>query len=47
MNIVLLGATGGIGKCLSYDLVRDNNLFIGSRDLNQIDDLMLDINFNF
>tara|TARA_Y100000996_G_scaffold170160_2_gene132250 strand:+ start:363 stop:1112 length:750 start_codon:yes stop_codon:yes gene_type:complete len=44
MNIVLFGATGGIGKCLSYDLVKDNNLFIGSRNLNQIDDLMLDIN---
>ena len=34
MNIVILGATGGIGSCLAENLSNDNNLFIGSRDLN-------------
>ena len=31
MNIVILGATGGIGQCLSKELSIKNNIFIGSR----------------
>ena len=31
MNIVILGATGGIGSRLAENLSNDNNLFIGSR----------------
>jgi len=43
MNIVLFGATGGIGKCLSYELSRKHNLFLGSRDKNKINNQVLDI----
>ena len=43
MNIVLLGATGGIGKCLSLDLSSSHSLFIGSRNMIQVDKLVNDI----
>ena len=39
MNIVIIGATGGIGSCLSQHLAKSHNLFIGSRNLNEIVDL--------
>ena len=44
MNIVILGATGGIGSCLVEYLSNDNNLFIGSRDLNKVNHLAEKIN---
>ncbi len=44
MNIVILGATGGIGSCLAENLSNDNNLFIGSRDLNKVNHLVEKIN---
>ena len=43
MNIVIFGATGGIGKCLSFDLIKSHNLFIGSKNLDKIEDLLSDI----
>ena len=43
MNIVIFGATGGIGKCLSFDLIKNHNLFIGSKNLDKIEDLLSDI----
>lgn len=43
MNIVIFGATGGIGKCLSFDLIKNHNLFIGSKNLEKIEDLLSDI----
>ncbi len=46
MNIVVFGATGGIGKCLSYELSKSHNLFLGSRNHSQIFDLVFDINQN-
>ena len=44
MNIVILGATGGIGSCLAENLSSNNNLFIGSRDLNKVNSLIEKIN---
>ena len=44
MNIVLFGATGGIGKCLSYELAKQHNLFMGSRDVVRIRDLAFNVN---
>ena len=31
MNIILLGATGGIGECLTNELSKNNNLYLSSR----------------
>ena len=31
MNIILLGATGGIGECLTDELSNNNNLYLSSR----------------
>ena len=44
MNIVLVGATGGIGKCLTQELSSSHSLFIGSRKKDHIDKLINDIN---
>lgn len=44
MNIVLLGATGGIGRCLSLNLSEKHNLFLGSRNKNEIINLVKTIN---
>lgn len=44
MNIVILGATGGIGSCLSKELSLKNNLFIGYRDNEKYDHLKSTIN---
>ena len=46
MNIVLLGATGGIGRKLSSGLAEDNNLFFGSRELDKVVHLKSDIENN-
>ena len=46
MNIVLLGATGGIGRKLSSGLAEDNNLFFGSRELDKVVQLKSDIENN-
>ena len=46
MNIVIFGATGGIGKCLSFDLINNHNLYLGSRDLDKVENLLSDINNN-
>lgn len=43
MNIVIFGATGGIGKCLSYELSKKHNLFLGSRYKDKIEKQVLDI----
>tara|TARA_A100001011_G_scaffold11552_1_gene12659 strand:+ start:7509 stop:8249 length:741 start_codon:yes stop_codon:yes gene_type:complete len=40
MNIVLTGAYGGIGKCVTLNLIKDNNLYLGSRDVNKINALI-------
>ena len=44
MNIVIFGATGGIGKCLSFDLINNHNLYLGSRDSDKVENLLSDIN---
>lgn len=36
MNIVLIGATSGIGKSLAENLDKKNNIFIGSRNESEI-----------
>lgn len=46
MNIVIFGATGGIGKCLSLELAKNNNLFLGSQDNLKVQNLISDINEN-
>ena len=46
MNIVILGSTGGIGKCLSNSLSLDNNLFLGSRTVDKVNSLVSGINCN-
>ena len=46
MNIILLGATGGIGKCLTSELLSNHNLFISSRDKNNLSNLIYDLNQN-
>ena len=43
MNIVILGATGGIGSCLSKNLSIDHNLFLGSRQMDKVDSLVNEI----
>ena len=43
MNIVILGATGGIGKVLSNNLSSNHDLYLGSRNKNNLDELILDI----
>ena len=40
MNIVIIGATGGIGKCLSVKLSKNNSLFLGSRNSDNISELI-------
>jgi len=40
MNIVIIGATGGIGKCLSIELSKNNSLFLGSRNSDSISELI-------
>ena len=44
MNIIILGATGGIGKSLSHELSKNHNLFLGSRNQDNIEQLICDIN---
>tara|TARA_Y100000766_G_scaffold194078_1_gene166878 strand:+ start:135 stop:863 length:729 start_codon:yes stop_codon:yes gene_type:complete len=44
MNIVILGATGGIGSCLSKELSLKNNLYLGYRDNVKFDNLKSTIN---
>jgi len=44
MNIVILGATGGIGSCLSKELSLKNNLYLGYRDKVKFDNLKSTIN---
>jgi NAD(P)-dependent dehydrogenase (short-subunit alcohol dehydrogenase family) len=46
MNIVVLGATGGIGAKLSLSLSEDNNLFLGSRDQQKFLNLQDEIKYN-
>ena len=46
MNIVVLGATGGIGSKLSLNLSEDNNLFLGSRDQQKFQNLKDEIRYN-
>ena len=46
MNIVVLGATGGIGAKLSLSLSEDNNLFLGSRDQQKFQNLKDEIRYN-
>lgn len=46
MNIVILGATGGIGKCLSHELIKKNNLFLGARKKEKIDELLSEFKSN-
>tara|TARA_B100001029_G_scaffold174129_1_gene173869 strand:- start:469 stop:1209 length:741 start_codon:yes stop_codon:yes gene_type:complete len=46
MNIVVLGATGGIGAKLSLSLSEDNNLFLGSRDQQKFLNLKDEIKYN-
>ena len=46
MNIVVLGATGGIGAKLSLNLSEDNNLFLGSRDQQKFLNLKDEIKYN-
>ena len=36
MNIIIFGATGGIGSALTDELLIDNNLFLGSRSEDKI-----------
>tara|TARA_B100000614_G_scaffold31106_2_gene24060 strand:+ start:7404 stop:8153 length:750 start_codon:yes stop_codon:yes gene_type:complete len=43
MNIVIIGAYGGIGKELSYALHKNHNLFLGAKDTSKIDNLVFDI----
>ena len=40
MNIVILGATGGIGQCLSKELSIKNNIFLGSRKIDKVNTLI-------
>ena len=40
MNIVLVGATSGIGNSLAENLSRNNKLFIGSRNETKINDMV-------
>ena len=44
MNIVIIGSTGGIGTALSKDLIKNNNLYIGSRNVDKINNLISTIN---
>tara|TARA_Y100000994_G_scaffold1920_1_gene2118 strand:- start:624 stop:1358 length:735 start_codon:yes stop_codon:yes gene_type:complete len=44
MNIIIIGATGGIGNCLSHDLSTSHNLYIGSKNQEKVDTLINDIN---
>jgi len=44
MNIIIIGATGGIGNCLSHDLATNHNLYIGSKNQEKVDTLINDIN---
>ena len=44
MNIIIIGATGGIGNCLSHDLSTNHNLYIGSKNQEKVDTLINDIN---
>ena len=36
MNIVLIGANGGIGSCLSAHLSKNHNIYLGSRNLDYL-----------
>ena len=42
MNIVLLGASGGIGNCLLKHLCKKHNLYIGYRNFNKVKDILND-----
>lgn len=46
MNIVVLGAAGGIGAKLSLNLSEDNNLFLGYRDQQKFLNLKDEIKYN-
>jgi len=45
MNIILFGATGGIGKRLAYELSNKHKIFIGSRTKINIDSMISDISY--
>ena len=36
MNIVIIGGTSGIGRCLSANLINNHNVFIGARTESDI-----------
>ena len=46
MNILIVGATGGIGQSLSRELSKKHNLFLGSRKMEKINHLVNDLNSN-
>ena len=46
MNIVIFGATGGIGKCLTNELSTKHNIFIGSKDKDKINKLIRTLTIN-
>ena len=46
MNIVIFGATGGIGRCLTKNLSNEHKLFIGSRNPDNVDKLIRTMTIN-
>ena len=43
MNIVILGATGGIGSELSKALAAKNNLFLGAQNIDKLNNLKIEL----
>lgn len=43
MNIVIIGGTSGIGRCLSANLINNHNVFIGARTESDIDAVVKEI----
>ncbi len=46
MNIVIFGATGGIGRCLTENLLKKHKLFIGSRNPDNVNKLIRTLTLN-
>tara|TARA_X000001036_G_scaffold321766_1_gene300240 strand:+ start:48 stop:773 length:726 start_codon:yes stop_codon:yes gene_type:complete len=46
MNIVLIGATGGIGRCLTKDLLNNHELYLGGHNKSNLSSLASEFNLS-
>ena len=46
MNIVLIGAAGGIGRCLTKELLNNHELYLGGHNKSNLNSLVSEFNLS-